>query len=268
VALNPDLAQAWANLGTLYSLDKDTLGKALAAAQRATALVPGNPQFQYSLAVVLARMTRYDEARKLAESLSSSADPEIASLSEQLLEQMDRAQAFAARGPERNADSATAAARLQSRPGAGGNGSAGEPANSGRDESSAPVTPRLQRRKGSEETESAGNPAAPEGIEGNGPATPTPPAGKRLYSMSGTISQVDCTAFPQLILKLEAGGLAMRLHASDFKAVAIKPSTVAVPSSKTSCGALQGRRARLSYQLDSQKSWDGEIQAVEFVNPQ
>src|ERR1700730_10804445 len=41
VALNPDLAPAWANLGTLYSLDKDTLGKGIAAAQRATALVPG-----------------------------------------------------------------------------------------------------------------------------------------------------------------------------------------------------------------------------------
>jgi hypothetical protein len=68
--------------------------------------------------------------------------------------------------------------------------------------------------------------------------------------MSGTISQVDCTAFPQLILKLEDGGLAMRLHASDLNVVAIKPSTATMPSSKTSCGALQGRRARFSYQLD------------------
>jgi tetratricopeptide (TPR) repeat protein len=269
VALNPDLAPAWASLGSLYSLDKENMGKALAAAQRATALVPGNPQFQYSLAVVLARAARYDEARKLAESLSSSTDPAIASLSEQLLDQLDRAQAIAARGPEGNADSAPATARLQRRPGPpSDNVSAGEPVNSGRDEASAAVTPRLQHRSGGEENESAANSAAQEGNEGSGPATPPPPGGKRLYSMSGTISQVDCAAFPQLILKLEAGGLAMRLHASDLNVVAIKPSTATMPSSKTSCGALQGRRARFSYQLDSQKSWDGEIQSVEFVNPQ
>jgi len=84
--------------------------------------------------------------------------------------------------------------------------------------------------------------------------------------MVGTVSHVDCAEFPQLILKLEAGGIAMRLHAGDFKTVAIKPSTANVPSSKASCGGLQGRRARVSYQLDSQKSWDGEIQSVEFVN--
>jgi tetratricopeptide (TPR) repeat protein len=267
VALNPDLAPAWANLGTLYALDKDTLGKALAAAQRATALVPGDPQFQYSLAVVLARSARYDEAQKLAKSLSSSTDPAIAGLSQQLLNQLDRARASAGvEGAEENADSALATARLQRRLGAGDNESAGEPATSGRDQTSAPVTPRLQRRKDSEENESAGNSAAREDNEGSGPATAAPPGGKRPYSMIGTISQVDCMAFPQLILKLDAGGIAMRLHASDFKTVAIKPSTATVSLSNASCGALQGRRARVSYQLDSQKSWDGEIQSVEFVN--
>lgn len=267
VALNPDLAPAWANLGTLYALHKDTLGKALAAAQRATALVPGDPQFQYSLAVVLARAARYDEALKLAESLSSSTDPAIAGLSQQLLEELDRARARGTvKGANENSDSALAKARLQPTPGAGDNNSAGELANSARDETSAPVTPRLERRRDSNENESAGNSAPQGGNEGSSPATTAPPIAKRLYSMVGTVSQVNCTVFPQLIFKLEAGAIAMRLHASDFKMVTIKPSSANVPPSKASCGALQGRRARVSYQLDSQKSWDGEIQSVEFVN--
>jgi tetratricopeptide (TPR) repeat protein len=268
VALNPDLAPAWANLGTLYSLDKDALGKALAAAQRATALVPGDPQFQYGLAVVLARAARFDDARKLAVSLSSSADPAIASLSQQLLDQLDQARASAAvRGGEANTDSAPATRRLQTGPGAAAeNDPSVQPANSARDETSAPITPRLERRKDREENESVANSAAQESIEGSGPATPAAPVGKRLYSMVGTISQVECTAFPQLLLKLEAGTIAMRLHAADFKMVAFKPSAATVPSSKVACGSLQGRRARVSYQLDSQKSWDGEIQSVEFVN--
>ena len=268
VALNPDLAPAWANLGTLYSLDKGTLGKALAAAQRATALVPGDSQFQYSLAVVLARAARYSDARKLAESLSSSTDPAIANLAQQLLDQLDRARAVAAvRGADENTDSAPVTGRSQRGTGAAAeNDSLVERANWGRDEASAPVTPRLERRKDTEENEPVGNSAAQEGIEGSGPATPAPPVPKRLYSMVGTVSQVDCTAFPRLILKLEAGAIAMRLHASDFKMVTIKPSSATAPSSKASCGALQGRRTRVSYQLDSQKSWDGEIQSVEFVN--
>jgi len=68
------------NLGLLYANDAGALDKALSAAKRAVDTVPGEPHFQYNLAVVLARMERFDEARTIARKLQSSGDPDIVSL--------------------------------------------------------------------------------------------------------------------------------------------------------------------------------------------
>jgi len=50
VALNPDFAPAWHNLALIYSQRDETLSKALADAQRAAALTPGDPGYQLLVA--------------------------------------------------------------------------------------------------------------------------------------------------------------------------------------------------------------------------
>src|SRR6202023_3693937 len=76
VTLNPGLGSAWSNLALLYAND-GRFDNALSAAKRAVDTMPGDPHFQYNLAVVLARMEHYAEARSVARKLQVSGDPEI-----------------------------------------------------------------------------------------------------------------------------------------------------------------------------------------------
>ena len=69
VALNPGLGSAWSSLGLLYANDPGALDKALNAAKRAVDTLPGEPHFQFNVAVVLERMERYDDARTVARKL-------------------------------------------------------------------------------------------------------------------------------------------------------------------------------------------------------
>jgi len=70
IALSPDFAPAWFNLASIYSLRKETLPKALDAAQHAASLVPGDAGYQYQVAVILQNL---DEPRRPERRLSEFA---------------------------------------------------------------------------------------------------------------------------------------------------------------------------------------------------
>ena len=82
--------------------------------------------------------------------------------------------------------------------------------------------------------------------------------------MVGTITVVVCTNAPQVQLTLKAQMIVMHLHADDLGQVAVKSEGSNAPAKNTTCTALRGRIARISYLLASDKPWDGEIQTVEF----
>jgi hypothetical protein len=68
-------------------------------------------------------------------------------------------------------------------------------------------------------------------------------------------------------MTLKAQTLTMHLHAYDLAKVAFQSAGAAGASAtgaNTTCGTLRGRNARISYTLSSGKTWDGEIQIVEF----
>ena len=248
VALNPKLAPAWANLGMLYSQDPDTLDKALAAAKLAVQTMPGEPHFQFNLAVVLARMERYDEARAMAHKFQNSADPAIASAAEQLLARLDQGQQYAAFKKTNEAPPPTS-----------------PPINhdtqSGSDSSVPVMAHRMQAATTPTATSSASTSAPPSSADSSLPAAVN---SSRSYSMTGTIAEVDCAGAPQLQITLKAMSLAMRLHSEDMSQVVIKsPGTNSI-AKNTGCSALRGRAARVSYQLVSGKTWDGEIVSIEF----
>src|SRR6266404_2172909 len=93
VALNPGLGSAWSNLALLYA-NAGALDNALKAAKRAVDTMPGDPHFQYNLAVVLARMERYDEARAVARKLQTSGNSDVVSVADKFLTQLDQAQQY------------------------------------------------------------------------------------------------------------------------------------------------------------------------------
>ncbi len=241
VSLNPGLGSAWSSLGLLYANDPDSLEKALNAAKRAVDTMPGEPHFQYNLAVVLARMERFDEARTIARKLQSSGDPNIVSLAGKFLEQVDQAQQYAAYKKSNEATSAATPAINK------------ETKISG--EISAPALRR--RTQDNANATRAEDETAPV-VESSAPAAP------RAYSMVGTITDVNCAAAPQIQITLKAQTIVMHLHSSDFSQVAIKSAGPNSAAKKPACAALRGRSAHVSYQLVSEKEWDGELVSIEF----
>jgi len=82
--------------------------------------------------------------------------------------------------------------------------------------------------------------------------------------MVGTIMDVNCAAAPQIQITLKALTIVMHLHSGDFSQVAIKSAGTNSAAKKPVCAALRGRSAHVSYQLVSEKDWDGEIVSIEF----
>jgi tetratricopeptide (TPR) repeat protein len=241
VALNPGLGSAWSSLGLLYANDPGALDKALSAAKRAVDTMPGEPHFQFNLAVVLDRMERYDDARAIARKLQTSGDPSIVSLAGKFLAHVDQAQQLAAyKKTNKAASAAGPATNQESKLGA---------------EISAPALRR--RAQDSANSLSAPDETAPTTAE-------SAPAAPRAYSMVGTITDVNCALAPQIRMTLKAQTIVMHLRSGDFSQVEIKSAGANAAEKKPACVALRGRSARVSYQLVSEKEWDGELVSIEF----
>ena len=243
VALNPGLGSAWSDLGLLYANDPDAIEKALVAEKRAVDTLPGEPHFQYNLAVVLARMERYDDARAIARKLQSSGDPAIVSLATQFLTNVDQAQRYAAYKKTNEATSAAAPAKNRQ-------------TNLGGE---SPAHALIKR------TQDNADLTRPED-ETTAAEAPPPPGAARAYSMVGTITDVNCTAAPQIQITLKAQTIVMHLRSGDFSQVAIESAGANSAAKKPGCAALRGRNARVSYQLVPGKEWDGELVSIEFRN--
>lgn len=236
VALNPDFAPAWFNLASIYALRQDTLQKALTAAQRAASLVPGDSGYQYQVAVILQNLGRTADARKAAEQLrNSSSDPRMADKAGDLITQISQpresAPATPASGPSATASTERAL--------------------------------HIDRKTepGDKPVEAVSNRPREETIP---PPLPIAPAEARVYSMVGTITDVSCADAPQIQITVKAQTIVMHLHAADVAQLTIKPSGTISLARSAACTGLRGRSARVSYQLVSDKKWDGEIQAVEL----
>jgi tetratricopeptide (TPR) repeat protein len=241
LALNPGLGSAWSNLALLYA-NTGALDKALNAAKRAVDTMPGDPHFQYNLAVVLARMERYDEARAVARKLQSSGNSDIVSVAGKFLTQLDQAQQYATYKKMNESDSAAATAVSHEA------------------KSSADSAPVLRRKTQSTPDPVPEDDAAPTAATD---ASPTP-TGTRAYSMVGTITEINCASSPQIRMTLKAQTIVMHLHSGDFSQVAVTSAGTNSAAKNMVCSSLRGRNAHVSYRLVSEKDWDGELVSIEF----
>jgi tetratricopeptide (TPR) repeat protein len=238
VALNPDFAPAWYSLAMIYSQRDETLPKALTDARRAALLEPGASGYQRQVAALQDRIGHPDEARKTAARAQESAsDLATGDKTGELVARMSRSQPAAAPAPI-------------------GNAPAKSPSDSGL---------RIERKTEPEAKPSSTStvPATPKTEPAPAPMPPLFSA-TRVYSMVGTITDVNCASAPQIQITMKSLTIVMKLHAAELAKVSIKSTGPDAAAKGTSCSSLRGRSARISYVLVLNQPWDGEMQEVEF----
>ena len=249
VSLNANFAPAWSNLALVYSQRAETLPKALADAKRAAELAPGNANYQRQTAGIQDELSHPEEARaRMSPRNPVSAGNRSAT--------GDRPADAAARISPRQAPPPPppATAGAPSAPSA-------PPVPSAPSKSSSDSTLRIENKTEPNSTPAAAAKPAP-------PAAPAPPPlfteSGQVYSMVGTITDVNCASAPQVQVTLKSQNLVMKLHADSLEKVSIKAAAAAPAAKSTTCSSLRGRSARISYQFVIGKAWDAEMQTVEF----
>jgi len=97
VALDPNFAPAYGMLATYLAASNENLNEAFGFAKKAVELEPGNPSAIFSLAQVLARMRRFDDAQTVAQQAASAAtSPGERANFEQFLNYLQQEKNFAA----------------------------------------------------------------------------------------------------------------------------------------------------------------------------
>ncbi len=225
-ALNPNFAPTWHNLALIYSQRDETLKKALADAQRAATLVPGNSGYQSQVAALQDQMNHPEEARKTVARAEEPASNRASA---------NKPAGIVIRIPPPPPAATATASTTPATP-------APTPAKTAAT-MSASSTPK---------TEPAPAPVAPLFSE------------TKVYSMVGTITEVNCTSSPQIQLSLKSLTLLMKLHAADLAKLSFKSAGSDAATKATSCPSLRGRSVRISYTLVLNQPWDGEMQEVEY----
>ena len=266
VALNPEFAPSWFNLATIYAQREETRAKALADAQRAAALVPGDGSYQLQVAALLNEMGRPEEARNTANRVKeTSTDRGTADKAGDLVAKMSRPQPS-------GASNGQISPRTPPPPPSGAGGLKIE---NKTDTSAPPPTAQPKPTAPASPTVSSSSPATSQkpvpplfgdsvpdyaASTSNNAAVPS----NKVYSMLGTITEVNCASAPQIQMTLKSQTITMKLHAENLAKIAIKAAGSAAPPKVTTCASLRGRNARVSYLLVGQKAWDGEVQELEF----
>jgi Tfp pilus assembly protein PilF len=118
IASKPDFAPANALLGLYLSSRRQNGDEALTYAKKAVSLEPGNTEFIYDLAQVLAQMQRFDEAQYVAERGRSSArSAEYRARIDQFVAYLQNARSLA----KHNVEDQNAASKPQAMPGVAAN---------------------------------------------------------------------------------------------------------------------------------------------------
>jgi tetratricopeptide (TPR) repeat protein len=242
VALNAEFAPAWSNLAMIYSQKNETLAKALSDARRAASLVPGSGNYQTQVAALQDRLSHPQDARIAAARVPESPG--------------DRA----ING--RPGDAATRVAPRQPPPPPPG--AVAAPLGDAAAKPSSDSGLRIERKTEPAQPPASASPAPATPRTEAAPAPPLFSESTKVYSMIGTITDVNCSGAPQIQVTLKSQNIIMKLHADSLDKVTIKPAGSTTPSKGTTCSNLRGRSARISYVLVSEKAWDGEMQMVEF----
>jgi len=105
IALDPNFAASYGLLATYLAAFNENLPEAFSFAKKAVELEPGNSSAMLSLAQVLVRMKRFDDAQTVAQSAESSAtNPGDRARASQFLNYLQQAKSFSAQGGRNSGD--------------------------------------------------------------------------------------------------------------------------------------------------------------------
>ena len=196
-------------------------------------------------------MGKFEDARAIAQGIGKSGDKLVASRVQQFLEQIDRQQqSYASQWNVVND-----AARTEADAGAN---------DAETTEVDRPGASLKHKHGHSHAKSSADTPPSPAEVKSLPAAPPVSVTSTHVYSMLGKITAVTCSSAPQIQITLLGSGIVMHLHATDIAKIEIKPAAGNAATANPPCAQFAGRRARISYQLASQKPWDAEIVSVEL----
>ncbi len=232
IELNANFAPAHSTLAMFYSLRKETLEQALAAARRAVELEPGELRYYLDLGGVLLRMDRADEASLIGQRvLAAARSPEIRAATDAFLEELSRYREYLAQRKRYEEEARASREQLQS-------------------------YLRADAAAGHSK-----NPEPPP--EASRPAQPSSVASTRLYSSFGRITEVTCSSPTAMNLTLNLGGMVMRLRAPNYFKIEYLTTAWKPPANFNPCLHLKGLSAKLSYTLAQAQDYDGEIVSIE-----
>jgi tetratricopeptide (TPR) repeat protein len=230
VALNPQFAPAYSILAHLYIRQPEMRDKALASAQMAAKLDPGNFDYQIGLGYLLTDLDRLDDARALAHRLGMAAKDENEQNAAQNLDERIASRA--------DYDQRTKNSHL----------------------------PQESSTQG--ESNASGNPP-PLAHRGDGDTTtpdeqPEIPANTGAYAI-GTVVSAQCTG-TELLLVLDVLKMHYSYHAVDASKIDYLDAQGNPSSARPACGDLRGQRIKLSYQPVQGKDWEGEVLSIRRMN--
>jgi Tfp pilus assembly protein PilF len=236
IAISPEFAPPYGVLAVFLANQGQNLSEALKLAHQAQVLEPGNVNYQIDMAVVLARMNRYEEARNIAlHARANAANPGERAEAVRFLAYVDQLKQYSA--GDSDAPESDAMHRSSSTPSPGGSTS-GAPANSPNNAQAQPV----------------GGDAAKSG---------SAPDGGTLREATGTVTKLSCMGGLKFELNADAGKLT--LH--------IKPGTnlpIRLTTRQTgpfnACTGLQGQRVKVAYQPDDAKGKVGTLESLTVLS--
>jgi tetratricopeptide (TPR) repeat protein len=176
IALDPSYADAYMLLGYAQGFNGDR-AKGLETAQKALALNPRNPVYQFNLAQMYLSNQKFDQAIALLRGLENSGNPVLAAQASSTLRQAEEMKETMSENSDRQEDS---------------------------DEVTVELRPSTANAQDKEQP-----PAAPE-PSSQGPRTPP-----KIGFVRGVLTAVDCSSPPSALLTVVAGTKSWKMKVTD-----------------------------------------------------
>jgi tetratricopeptide (TPR) repeat protein len=234
IAISPEFAPPYGVLAMYVANQGTDLPEALKLAQKAQALEPGNINYQIDLASVLARMGRFQDARRIAQHARAHAtDPRERAEAERFLAYLDKVKQDSDEDSDGDSDEQGPSAAQHS-------SSASSAANSATDATTG--TPNAAH------TQAAGGDATNAGT---------------LREATGTVTTLSCMG--GLKFELDAGAGKLTLHIKPGTDLPIRLTTR--PSGHfNACTDLHGQRVKVGYQPDDATGKGGTLASLTVLS--
>jgi tetratricopeptide (TPR) repeat protein len=232
IAISPEFAPPYGVLAMYVTNQGTDLPEALKLAQKAQALEPGNAIYQIDLASVLARMNRFQEARKIAlHAQSNATSPNERAEAERFLACLDRVGQYSERDADAEQSQSAAPAQASGTSAAGGS-TTGSPAD---------ASDGAHTRAVGSDAANAGN----------------------LREATGMVTKLSCMG--GLKFELDGGAGKLTLHIKPGSDLPIRLTSR--PTGRfNACTALQGQRVKVSYQPDDAKGKIGTLESLTVLS--